>query len=199
MAAPKFFKSASEFRRWLEAHHDSATELVVGFHRVETGKPSMTWTESVREALCFGWIDGLVKRIDDTAYTRRFTPRKAGSIWSAVNVKHVESLIAEGRMQPAGLAAFRALRENRSGVYSFEQRSVELPEPFASSLRADDDAWEFWQTLPASYRKAVSWWVVSAKQDATRHKRCATLVAHCQQRRRIPQFTSPPRSSPKSP
>jgi uncharacterized protein YdeI (YjbR/CyaY-like superfamily) len=195
MAAPKFFKSASAFRRWLEAHHDSATELVVGFHRVETGKPSMTWTESVREALCFGWIDGLVKRIDDTSYSRRFTPRKPSSIWSAVNVKHVESLIAEGRMTPAGLAAFAALRENRSGVYSFEQRSVELSEPFASTLRADDGAWTFWETLPASYRKAVAWWVVSAKQEVTRHKRCATLVSHCAKRERIPQFTSRPRSS----
>ena len=196
MAAPKYFKSASEFRRWLEAHHDSASELVVGFYRVETGKPTMTWTEAVREALCFGWIDGLVKRVDDARYTRRFTPRKPGSIWSSVNVRHVESLTKEGRMHPAGLAAFRALRENRSGVYSFEQRLVELPDPFVSQLRGDDVAWAYWQSLPASYRRTVTWWVISAKQDVTRHKRCATLVAHCARRERIAQFTSRPRSSP---
>lgn len=193
MTAPKFFRSAAQFRSWLEAHHDSATELVVGFHRVETGLPSMTWTESVREALCFGWIDGRVERLDDARYTRRFTPRKPRSIWSAVNVRHVEELIALGRMLPAGLAAYEARTANRSGVYSFEQRSVELPEPFASKLKASSKAFAFWEAQPPSYRKAATWWVISAKQEATRERRCDTLIAHCLKRERIPQFVSTPK------
>ena len=158
----------------------------------------MTWSESVREALCFGWIDGVVKRIDDTSYTRRFTPRKPGSIWSTVNVRHAEQLIAEGRMQPAGLAVFNARTAKRSGVYSFEQPSVELPEPFISELRAIKRAFDFWDRQPASYRKAATWWVVNAKQDATRQRRMAKLIAHCKKGERVPQFVSTKFPSAKS-
>lgn len=190
MPKPRFFTSADRFRQWLESHHDSDTEIVVGFHRIDTGRPSMTWAEAVREALCFGWIDGIVKRLDDTRYTRRFTPRKPGSIWSAVNIRHAEQLIAEGRMHPAGLAAFGARTANRSGIYSFEQRSVDLPEPFASALRANAKALAFWEGQPASYRKAATWWVVSAKQDATRHRRMKSLVEYCRTGERVPQFVS---------
>jgi uncharacterized protein YdeI (YjbR/CyaY-like superfamily) len=170
---------------------------VVGFHRIDTGRPSLNWTQAVREALCFGWIDGVVKRLDDERYTRRFTPRKSGSVWSNVNIRHAEELIKEGRMQPAGLAAFTARRENRSGIYSFEQRTVELPEPFSGLLKRERMASKFWEAQPSSYRKAVAWWVVSAKQDATRHRRLTVLVEHCQRGERIPQFTSP-RASTKS-
>lgn len=194
MAAPLFFTSAAGFRTWLESHHESSTELVVGFHRVDTGRPSMTWTESVREALCFGWIDGVVKRLDDQRYTRRFTPRKARSIWSAVNIRHVQELMVNGSMRPAGLAAFAARAENRSGVYSFEQRSVELPEPFAGILNGNRTAQQFWTAQPASYRKAAAWWVVSAKQDPTRHRRLQLLVQYSAQGERVPQFVSSPRT-----
>jgi uncharacterized protein YdeI (YjbR/CyaY-like superfamily) len=190
MPGPRFFASADEFRRWLESHHDSATEIVVGFYRVETGKPTMSWSESVREAICFGWIDGHVKRIDDTSYTRRFTPRKASSIWSTVNIRHAEQLIADGRMRAAGLAAFNARTAKRSGVYSFEQESIELPEQFLTMLRANKKALEFWELQPASYRRAAAWWIVNAKQEATRIRRQKSLLDYCRKGERVPQFVS---------
>ena len=189
MSAPHFFESAASFRHWLEAHHDSATEIVVGFHRKATGQPTMSWAESVREALCFGWIDGVVRRLDDNRYTRRFTPRTARSIWSAVNIRHVEQLMAEGRMCAAGLRAFAARTEDRSGIYSFEQPSVELPQPFAALLRDDAHAASFWDAQPASYRKAVAWWITSAKQEPTRQRRFGRLLEHTTRGERVPQFT----------
>ena len=189
MPKPRFFTSADSFRQWLESHHDSETEIVVGFHRIDTGRPSMKWAEAVREALCFGWIDGVVRRLDDTRYTRRFTPRKPRSIWSAVNVRHAEQLIAEGRMKPAGLAAFGARTANRSGIYSFEQPSVELPELFASQLD-DAKSLAFWERQPASYRRTATWWVISAKQESTRHRRMKSLVEYCRKGERLPQFVS---------
>jgi uncharacterized protein YdeI (YjbR/CyaY-like superfamily) len=190
---PQFFPSAAQFREWLEAHHGSATELVVGFHRVHTSTPCMTWTESVREALCFGWIDGHVKPIDADRYTRRFTPRTRRSIWSAVNIRHAHELIADGRMHPAGLQAFNAREANRSGVYSFEQRPMEIPEPYVAALRDNSVARNYWERQPRSYRQAVAWWIVSAKRDDTRYKRLRSLVEHCANAQRIPQFVSSPR------
>ena len=187
---PRFFASATEFRSWLEAHHDSTTELVVGFHRVETGTPCMTWTESVREALCFGWIDGLVKRIDDNTYHRRFTPRKARSVWSAVNVRHVNELIAEGRMLPDGLAAFESRGAAHEVGYSLKSRPTEMPEPFASQLRDHRTAQAFWDSQPRSYRQAVIWHVVSAKQDTTRARRFQSLIDYASRGERLPQYDS---------
>ncbi|MCC6241434.1 MAG: YdeI/OmpD-associated family protein, partial [Gemmatimonadaceae bacterium] len=181
--APRFFESAEQFRDWLSTHHATAPSLVVGFYRAAAGRPTMTWTESVRTALCFGWIDGLVQKLDDERYTRRFTPRTATSIWSAVNIKHAESLIAEGLMQPAGLRAFEARDAERSAIYSFEQREVALPEPYMSTLAADAKANAYWDTLPASYRKAVSWWVSSAKQVPTRDRRFQQLLDACHARK----------------
>ena len=150
--------------------------MLVGFHRKDTGLPSMTWTESVREALCFGWIDGIRKRVDDTRYTIRFTPRKPGSIWSAVNVKHVEELSAAGLMQPAGLRAFEARTSAKSGVYSFEQGVVELPPEFVATFKKQKKAWAWYEASAPSYCKAATWWVVSAKREETRQKRLATLI-----------------------
>jgi uncharacterized protein YdeI (YjbR/CyaY-like superfamily) len=193
-SAPRFFTSAAQFRQWLQVHHDTATELVVGFHRVGAGKPTLTWTDAVREALCFGWIDGVVRRLDDTRYSRRFTPRSARSIWSAVNIRHAEALIAAGLMQRAGQAAFDARSADRSGVYSFEQRPVELPEPLVLPLREHASAWNYWTSQPKSYRQAAGWWVVSAKQQTTREKRLRALVDFCAKAQRIPQFVSTPRS-----
>ncbi len=187
---PRFFASAAEFRSWLEAHHDSATELVVGFHRVDTGTPCMTWTESVREALCFGWIDGLVKRIDDTTYQRRYTPRKARSVWSAVNVRHVSELIAEGLMQPSGRAAFASRGTAHEVGYSLKGRSAEMPEPYASLLTQHRTAHAFWNAQPKSYRQAVVWHIVSAKRDATRARRFQSLVDYASRGERLPQYDS---------
>jgi uncharacterized protein YdeI (YjbR/CyaY-like superfamily) len=178
----KTFASHDDWRAWLEAHHASETELVVRFWKVGTGKRCMTWSESVDEALCFGWIDAVRRRIDDDSYTIRFTRRRPTSIWSRVNVAKVAALEAEGRMTDAGRAAFALRREDRTGVYSAENPLAEIDE---SPLRADPAAWEFWQKQPPSYRKAVAHWVTSAKRPETRTKRMAELVADCAAQRRI--------------
>ncbi|WP_353268449.1 YdeI/OmpD-associated family protein [Gemmatimonas sp.] len=183
---PTYFPTPADFRAWLSQHHASATELVVGFHKVGSGTPSMTWTESVREALCYGWIDGVRHRVDESRYSIRFTPRKTKSIWSAVNVTHVEELIAAGLMKPAGIRAFEARTANKTGVYAFEQRTAELPEPYAGLLAANTTAATFFATLPAGYRKQAVWWVVSAKREATRESRLATLIACCARGERLP-------------
>ncbi len=186
---PTYFRSPSEFREWLEQHHDKADELLVGYHKKGSGKPSMTWPESVDEALCFGWIDGIRKSIDEARYTIRFTPRKRGSVWSSVNIKRAEALIKQGLMRPAGLKAYQARKENKSGIYSYEQRSVELPEPYDRLLKANEAAWSFVQTQPASYRKAVCWWIVSAKKEETRLRRLEKLTAYSAQGQRLPEYT----------
>jgi uncharacterized protein YdeI (YjbR/CyaY-like superfamily) len=183
--SPRFFKSPSDFRRWLEAHHSSAKELWVGFYKKDSGKPSITWPESVDEALCVGWIDGIRKRIDDQSYMIRFSPRKPTSIWSAVNIRHARRLIKERRMRPAGLHAFAARKENRSGIYSYEQRSPELEEKYARKLKRNKLAWKFFQSQPPSYRKTVNWWIVSAKQEETRLKRLDRLIEASAKGRRL--------------
>ena len=181
----KFFKSPTDFRKWLESHYASAKELWVGFYKKSSGKPSITWPESVNEALCFGWIDGIRKRIDDESYMIRFSPRKPNSIWSAVNIKHAQRLIKEERMRPAGLKAFQARKENRSGIYSYEQRSPELEEKYARKLKRNKAAWKFFQSQPPSYRKVMNWWVVSAKREETRLKRLEQLIEVSAQGRRM--------------
>ena len=173
---PKFFPSPSAFRKWLAANHAKSKELWVGFYKKNSGKPSITWPESVDEALCFGWIDGIRKRIDDDSYVIRFTPRKANSVWSAVNIRNVERLINEKRMQPAGLKAYAARKEYRSGIYSYEQRSPELVEPYAGILKRNKAAWKFFQAQPPSYRKMMNWFIVSAKREDTRHMRLDKLI-----------------------
>ncbi len=171
-----FFSSATELRNWFQCNHATAMELWVGFHKKHTRRPSITWPESVDEALCVGWIDGIRTSIDAESYLIRFTPRRRGSIWSAVNIRRVEALTNEKRMQPAGLAAFASRVENKSGIYSYEQRTEQLPEPYAELLRKNRKAWRFFQEQPASYRKAIAWWVVSAKQEETRQKRLRKLA-----------------------
>jgi uncharacterized protein YdeI (YjbR/CyaY-like superfamily) len=183
-----FFPGPADFRRWLAANHASASELLVGFYKRGSARPSITWPESVDEALCFGWIDGVRKSLGEISYTIRFTPRKSTSIWSAVNIKRVEVLTAEGRMQPAGLKAFEARRENKSGVYSYEQRRDELEEPYAGILKKNKAAWSFFQSQPPSYRKTVGWWVISAKREQTRLKRLDTLIQDSAAGRRIGQM-----------
>ena len=186
---PIFFETPADFRAWLAENHATADFLLVGFYKKGSGRPSITWPESVDEALCYGWIDGVRKGIDAESYTIRFTPRKPGSVWSSVNVSRVQALTELGRMQPTGLAAFQARKEDRSGIYSHEQGDVELPEPYRGLLREDRAAWEFFEKQPASYRKAASWWVVSAKKEETRRKRLDKLVVHSARGERVPQFT----------
>jgi len=184
----QFFKSPSDFRKWLEKHHATTQELWVGYYKKGSGKPSITWPKSVDEALCFGWIDGIRKSVDAASYTIRFTPRRTSSIWSAVNIRRVKVLSDEGRMQPAGDRAFQARKENRSGIYSYEQRRDKLEEPYEKKLRLNKAAWDFFQAQPPSYRKVVSWWVVSAKQEDTRLKRLEQLIKESANGKRIAQF-----------
>jgi uncharacterized protein YdeI (YjbR/CyaY-like superfamily) len=185
-----FFRTSAAFREWLEQHHARADSLWVGYHKKDSGKPSITWSESVDEALCYGWIDGLRQSIDDVSYRIRFTPRKPSSIWSSVNIKRAQALIRQGRMQPGGLNAYRARKENKSGIYSYEQRSVDLAEPYNELLKKNEAAWNFFQTQPAFYRKAVSWWIISANKQATRLKRLEKLIANSVQGQRLREFTS---------
>jgi uncharacterized protein YdeI (YjbR/CyaY-like superfamily) len=172
----KYFKSANDFRRWLEKNYATAPELWVGYHKKSSKQPSMTWSESVDEALCFGWIDGIRKSVDDLRYTIRFTPRRPGSIWSAVNIKRAQALTDKGLMKPPGKAAFDARKEYRSGIYSYEQRSTNLDGPYEKKLKQDKAAWNFFYAQPPSYRKAIGWWIVSAKQEETRLKRLQKLI-----------------------
>ena len=158
-------------------HHTTDGELWVGYYKKDTGKPSITWPESVDEALCVGWIDGIRKSVDEESYKIRFTPRRKGSIWSAVNIKRVAALTAEGRMQPSGLKAFEARKENKSGIYAYEQRQARIEEPYASVLKKNRAAWEFFEAQPAWYKKQMGWWIVSAKKEETRLKRLDQLIA----------------------
>lgn len=174
---PVFFPKPADFRAWLEKHHATATELLVGFYKVDSGKPSITWPESVDQALCFGWIDGVRRRVDEMSYTIRFTPRKSTSIWSEVNIKKYGELVAQGQVFPAGQKAWERRLEAKSGIYAYEQRhTAELEKPFEEKFRANRKAWDYFQTLPPGYRRVVTWWIVSAKRQETRESRLAILI-----------------------
>ncbi len=177
-----FFATPAQWRSWLEEHHATETELVVGFWKVGSGKPSMSWSESVDEALCFGWIDAVRRRVDEQSYTIRFTRRRSTSIWSAINVAKVANLEREGRMSEAGRAAFALRHPDRTAVYSFENEPAQLDE---APLRASAAAWAFWQRQAPSYKQVVAHWVTSAKRPETRAKRMAELVADCTAGRKI--------------
>jgi len=182
---PRFFATPDEWRAWLEEHHATEDELLVGFHKRGSGRPSLTWPESVDEALCFGWIDGVRRRIDDDSYSIRFTPRRPRSRWSRVNVARVAELTREGRMRPAGRAAFDARTEE--GTYSYEQqREATLDEPRERRLRADPAAWAYFSGQPPSYRRAAVHWVMSAKREETRDRRLEQLVSCSAHGRPVP-------------
>jgi uncharacterized protein YdeI (YjbR/CyaY-like superfamily) len=155
----------------LEKNHETATELWVGFYIKDSGKPSITWPESVDQALCFGWIDGIRKRVDEISYQIRFTPRRRGSIWSATNIKRAKELVRQKKMRPIGLKAFASRIENKSGIYSYEQRSTELSRPYARLLKKNEAACNFFEKQPLSYRKMIGWWIISAKKEETRMAR----------------------------
>jgi uncharacterized protein YdeI (YjbR/CyaY-like superfamily) len=182
-----FFSGPDEFRLWLEANHDSAAELWMGLYKKHVADRGLTWEQAVPEALCFGWIDSVSQRIDDDARRQRWTRRKKGGNWSQVNIDHVARLTAEGRMHPAGLAAFEQRREDRSGIYAYENRVRELPPEYAARLAADPAASAFWAEATPSYRKVVVNWVLTAKQEATREKRFAQLVENSAAGRLVPQ------------
>lgn len=193
MPISTFFANSAAFRQWLQAHAASATELLVGFHKVGSGRPSMTWSDSVDEALCFGWIDGVRRRIDEHTYSIRFTPRKPTSIWSAVNIAKMEQLQAAGRMTPAGLAAFSHRKAEKSAIYSHEQAAAaELPAPQLRAFQRHKKAWQFFQATPAGYRKQMLHWVTSAKRTETRAARFAQLLAASKAGERIDLWTKRP-------
>src|SRR4051812_8493141 len=181
----KFFQTPFQFRAWLEKNHAGTNELWVGFYREDSGKRSITWADSVDEALCFGWIDGLRKRVDEISYKIRFTPRRRGSIWSAINIRRVHALKKEKRMNPAGLKAFAARTEMTSGFYSYEQRRAELPEAYQRVLKKNKAACYFFQAQPPGYRKQMVWWIVSAKKEETRLKRLERLVGASARQKRL--------------
>lgn len=187
-----FFDSPAAFRAWLEEHHEMAKELWVGFYKKSSGRPSITWPESVDEALCVGWIDGIRKSVDEISYTIRFTPRKPRSNWSAVNVARVAELTRLGRMRPAGRKAFEERTEEKTGIYSYEQRhTAQFEAAQEQQFRANQPAWDFFQAQPAGYRQMATWWVVSAKKEVTRLKRLATLIEDSAQGRTIAQLARP--------
>jgi uncharacterized protein YdeI (YjbR/CyaY-like superfamily) len=177
---PRFFPTAAAFAAWLRKNGSTERSLIVGYYKVDSGKRSMTWPESVDEALCAGWIDGVRKRIDENAYQIRFTPRRATSIWSTVNIARAKALIAAARMQPAGLAAFKRRTERQSNVYAYEQEQHgELTPAETRRFKRDKAAWTTFEALSPSRRRVLVFWVVSAKQAATRERRLAKLMSSC--------------------
>jgi len=183
---PTFFATVSELRDWFEENHETASELLVGFYKRGSGKPSITWSELVDEELCFGWIDGVRKGIDDVSYSNRVTPRKARSTWSAINIARVRELIRLGRMRPAGLKAFERRTDERSAIYSYEQRKAARLDPAAERMfRAKKKAWTYFQGQAPGYQRTAIWWVMSAKREETRQKRLAMLIGDSQNGRRL--------------
>ena len=192
---PTFFATAEELRDWLERNHATATELLVGFYKRRSGKQSITWQELVDEELCFGWIDGVRNGIDDASYANRITPRKPRSTWSAINIARAKELTRLGRMRPAGLKAFERRTDERSAIYSYEQRTKARLDPEAErSFRGNKKAWAFFQAQPPSYRSTALWWVISAKRQETRQKRLATLIRDSQNGRTVGPLTRRPRT-----
>ena len=182
---PKFFPTPKSFRAWLERNHQTSKELLVGFYRKDSGKPSINWPEAVNEALCFGWIDGIRHRLDDTSYTIRFTPRRPRSTWSAININYVAKLRAQGLMKPAGLRAYEQRLPERSQTYSYERiDTATLGPTFQKMLRANKKAWAYFQTLTPSYRGKVIHWVVTAKKEETKVARLRKVIGIFAKRQR---------------
>jgi uncharacterized protein YdeI (YjbR/CyaY-like superfamily) len=182
---PRYFKSQAEFRRWLEAHHASERELVVGFYKKASGKGGIGYKEAVDEALCFGWIDGIKKRVDEASYTHRFTPRRAGSIWSAINLKRMNELIALGLVSTAGLDTFERRDPKKAGLYSFENRPQAFDAVIARAFKANARAWAFFRAQPPGYQKVLTFWIMSAKKEETRLRRLDVLVRRSAEGKRM--------------
>jgi uncharacterized protein YdeI (YjbR/CyaY-like superfamily) len=171
-----FFPTQKDLRKWFEKNHKKEKELWAGFYKVSSGKPSITWSQSVDEAICFGWIDGIRKSVDEESYCIRFTPRNPKSNWSAINIKKAKALIEFGQIKPEGLRLFNLRNEEKSKVYSYENAAVEFEKSFEKKFKANKNAWKYFQSAPPSYRKVTTRWVMSAKQEATRLKRLNELI-----------------------
>lgn len=186
-----FFATPSELREWYERNHDSAPELILGFYKKATGKPSVTQQEALDEALCFGWIDAVRHRIDDEVYTNRYVPRKKSSVWSDINMKRVEELKAEGRMHPAGIKAYETRDPKKQKTYSNENEWQTLPPEFEAQFKAVEGAWEKFEAMPKSYQRPALWWVMSAKQEKTRQSRLQVLIENSAKGLKIPYLRRP--------
>ena len=193
MAKPTFFKFSTKLHDWYLKNHGKKKELLIGFYKKDSGKPSITYHEALNEALSFGWIDGIRKSIDDLSYSIRYTPRKKNSIWSAVNIKRIGELSQLGRMHPAGLQTFQARDLKRAGLYSFEQKNHELAKNYEKKFKANKKAWSFFQSKPPSYRKPSIHWVMSAKQEETRQRRLDILIHDSEQETTIALLSRKPR------
>jgi uncharacterized protein YdeI (YjbR/CyaY-like superfamily) len=195
---PTFFATPADFRAWLERNHETTLELLVGFYKKGSGRPSITWPESVDEALCFGWIDGVRRTIDDESYSIRFTPRRARSVWSNVNVNRVAELTKLGRMHPTGLRAFEARDPKRSGIYAYEgprrQELEKLSAAYEKKLKTNPKAWAFFQSQAPFYQRAISRWVMSAKKEETQLSRLARLIDDSAHGRRVGILERPAKS-----
>lgn len=188
---PKFFKKPEDFKEWLAKHHTTKEELYVGYYKKATGKPSMTWPESVDEALCFGWIDGIRKKVDDESYMIRFTPRRPDSIWSAVNLKKIEELKKKGLMQKAGLAVYEKRKPEKSEGYSFEQKkAIKLPDEFEALFKKNKKAWTLFKSMAPYYQRTATWWVISAKKEETRLRRLNTLIEDSENKLKVKPLRS---------
>jgi len=192
---PTFFESPAAFHEWLEKNHHKTSEFLVGFYKRNSGRPSITWPESVDQALCFGWIDGVRRRIDDVSYSIRFTPRRHGSTWSAINIGRVTELTQRGLMCPAGVQAFEQRSEDKSGIYAYENAPRKLPRVNEKKFRSNKKAWKYFNDQPPSYRRVAIYWVMSAKKEETRARRLATLIDDSAHARRLGAVTLKPRKS----
>lgn len=191
MQTPVFFKSANELRKWFQKNYGKATELWIGFYNARSGKKGVTYKEAVDEALCFGWIDGIRKNLDEESYVNRFTPRKKNSIWSNINTKRIKELMEEGRMHSSGLEAFNKRVEEKAGIYSFEQDSHKLPGAFEKKFKANKKAWKHFTSKAPWYQRTSIHWVMSAKQEATQLKRLETLMKDSENEKTIAPLTRP--------
>lgn len=180
-----FFANQEDFRAWLELNHETASELIVGFYKVKSGKPSMSWSQSVDQALCFGWIDSIRRTIDSESYSIRFTPRRSNSVWSEININKIEELSKTGLMKPAGMNAFNLRKEDKSGIYSYENELLISGSDVENQFKANPVAWDFFMSQAPSYRKAVIHWIMIAKQDVTRLQRLNKLIDVCMQQKRL--------------
>ena len=185
---PVFFPTQLDFRKWLDKNHKKETELLVGYYKVDSGKLSLTWSESVDQAICFGWIDGIRRSIDGESYSIRFTPRKPKSIWSAINIKKVEDLTKLGLMKPKGIAAFNKREESNSKIYSYENEPVKFNSKFEKQFKTNKIAWEFFKSQAPSYQKTLTHWVMSAKQEITQINRLNTLIKDSEAEKKVGQF-----------
>jgi len=183
---PAFFKNQKELRKWFENNHHKGKEIWIGFYKKDSGKANFTWSQSVDQALCFGWIDGIRKSIDEVSYMIRFTPRNPKSNWSAVNIKKINELTKLNLMHPAGIEAFKKREEKRSEIYSFEQNKVKLNKKYELKFKSNKNAWKFFQSLPPSTKKPSIWWVMSAKKEETRLRRLDILINSSEEEQKIP-------------